>query len=187
MIEMQKEINEHLNTIKDTFDLNFLNSIVAQANIVSERISDGGTIFFMGNGGSAADSQHLAAEFISKLKIDRMALPAVALTVDTSALTAIGNDYGIKNLFSRQISALVSEKDIVVGISTSGRSENVKNGFIAAKSKGAHLIGFSGVNGIEGVEVDYDFRVKSKVTARIQESHILLGHLLCSIVEEKFV
>ena len=187
MINLQIEINEHLKVIQDTFDSEFLKSVTSQANIIVNRISVGGTIFFMGNGGSAADSQHISAEFVSKLKVDRMPLPAVALTVDTSVLTAIGNDYGFENVFSRQIDALVSEKDIVVGISTSGSSENIKNGFNAAKRKGAYLIGFSGVNGMDERELDYDFRVKSSVTARIQESHILLGHLLCSIVEEKFV
>ena len=142
MIKLQSEINEHLEVINDTFDANFLKFIASQANIIFDRLNAGGTIFFMGNGGSAADSQHLVAEFISKLKIERVALPAVALTVDTSVITAIGNDYGFNNLFSRQISSLVSRKDIVVGISTSGRSENVRNGFIEAKSKAPILLGF---------------------------------------------
>lgn len=185
-MKMRTEIDEHLKVINNTFDVNYENYIISQANVIFERINAGGTIFFMGNGGSAADSQHLVAEFISKLKIERSALPAVALTVDTSVITAIGNDFGFNNLFSRQISALVSGKDVVVGISTSGRSENVKNGFTEAKSKGAYLIGFSGLNGMEGVELDFDFRIQSTVTARIQEAHLLLGHLLCSAVEEKF-
>lgn len=184
---MQDEINEHLDVIKSTFDSEFINSIAAQADFLVHSIKVGGTVFFMGNGGSAADSQHIAAEFVSKLKFDRMALPAMALTVDTSVLTAIGNDYGFENVFSRQIDALVSEKDIVIGISTSGRSKNVRNGFNSAKIKGAHLIGFSGVDGMEDVELDYDFKIQSSTTARIQEAHILLGHLLCSMVEQQFV
>ena len=184
-MKIQTEVKEHLKVINNTFDANFLKFIVSQADIISTRLNAGGKIVFMGNGGSAADSQHFAAEFISKLKMERRALPAIALTVDTSVITAIANDYSFDNLFSRQICALVSEKDIVVGISTSGRSQNVKNGFIEAKSKGAYLIGFSGVNGMEGIELDFDFRIQSNVTARIQEAHILLGHLLCSLVEEK--
>ena len=144
-------------------------------------------VFFMGNGGSAADSQHIAAEFVSKLSVDRCPLPAVALTVDTSVITAIGNDYGFNSLFERQIKALCTPKDVVVGISTSGRSNNVIAGFETASEIGAYRIGFSGEDGFHGIDMDHNFKVKSNVTARIQEAHILLGHLLCLVAEKDFV
>ena len=184
---LEEYVIEHLKVIKTTFNAEFLNEIKKQGNIIADRVSNGGKILFMGNGGSAADCQHIAAEFVSKLEVDRVALPALALTVDTSAITAIGNDYGFNNLFSRQLDALCSNIDVVVGISTSGKSENIIKGFQKAESLGAHRIGFSGKSGMFGVHLHSDFRISSTVTARIQEAHILLGHLLCLVAEKKFV
>ena len=186
-MKLEEQINEHLNIIQETFDKKFLKMILAQGKLISNKIVRGGTIFFMGNGGSAADSQHISAEFVSKLSLDRRPLPAIALTVDSSALTAISNDYGFENLFARQITALCNKGDIVVGISTSGTSKNVLAGFDAAKKIGAYTIGLSGNKGFSGIDIDFDFVIHHKNTARIQEAHILLGHLLCQVAEDDFV
>lgn len=186
-MDLSEAVIQHLIVIKDTFDQAFLSRIAAEGEKISERVKKGGTIFLMGNGGSAADSQHISAEFISKLSRDRRALPALALTVDTSALTAISNDYGYETVFSRQLEALCKESDIVIGISTSGLSENVISGLNMGKSLGAYTIGFSGNDGFNNVSLDAEFLVKHKDTARIQEAHILLGHLLCMVVERDFV
>ena len=159
--------------------------VVAAACIKALR--DGKKIMFCGNGGSAADSQHLAAELVSKLSYDRPALAAMALTVDTSALTAIGNDYGYIYSFSRQVAALGNEGDILIGISTSGRSKNVVEALKEAKKKGVITIGFLGENGRDIGEIaDYQINIPSDETPRIQEGHIATGHLICSLIEDSF-
>ena len=186
-MKLKSEIEDHINTIKETFSTNFIDSIEYQGNVIAKRITKGGKIIFMGNGGSAADSQHISGEFVCKLSKNRKPLPALALTVDTSALTSISNDYGYSQIFSRQIHALCSKNDVVIGISTSGKSQNVINGFLAAKEIGAYRIGFSGQNGFINVSLDHDFQIKSDITARVQEAHIILGHLLCKVVEKDFV
>ena len=186
-VNIKEHIDNHINIISNTFCEDFLDQIKFQGGIIASKIGQGGKVFFMGNGGSAADSQHIAAEFVSKLSVDRCPLPAVALTVDTSVITAIGNDYGFNSLFERQIKALCTPKDVVVGISTSGRSNNVIAGFEAASEIGAYRIGFSGEDGFHVIDMDHNFKVKSNVTARIQEAHILLGHLLCLVAEKDFV
>lgn len=139
-----------------------------------------------GNGGSAADAQHLAAEMVgSYANRNRRALPALALTTDTSALTAIGNDYSYEDIFSRQVEAMVNQGDVLIGISTSGNSKNVIKAVRAAKQRGAITIGFSGETGgaLKG-ECDYCFCAPSKITSYIQECHIMVGHILCGIVED---
>ena len=148
-MKLEHYITEHLNLIQRTFDNKFIESILTQGRLISDKISKGGTLFFMGNGGSAADSQHISAEFVSKLSRDRMPLPAVALTVDSSALTAISNDYGFDHLFSRQITALCKKGDVVVGISTSGTSKNVIAGFDAALRIGALQLDFPVMEGFQ--------------------------------------
>ena len=154
------------------------------ANRMSEALDDGGKIIWMGNGGSAADSQHLAAELIGRFKRERRAIASISLSVDTSVLTALGNDYGYDTVFRRQIEALCSEKDVVVGISTSGNSKNVLAAIELAKDIGAYTVGFTGVSGGELIgQVDACFPVPSSVTSRIQESHILIGHIICELVE----
>ncbi len=150
---------------------------------------------FCGNGGSAADAQHLAAELVGKLNFKRPALAAIALTTDTSILTAIGNDYGFEHVFSRQIEALGKEGDVLVAISTSGRSRNVLNAIGAAKARGILCIGLTGsdggaMNNICGVLYKAPFRenpviVHNVNTQRIQERHMQLGHEFCGIIEEK--
>ena len=149
-------------------------------------IRNGGKIIWMGNGGSAADAQHLAAELVGRFRRERDALPSIALTTDTSILTAVANDYGYENIFSRQINGLCNPEDIVAGISTSGNSENVLKGIEAAKKKGAFTIGFSG--GMDGgmlkKNVELCVHVSAATTARIQEAHIFIGHVICDLVEE---
>lgn len=143
-----------------------------------------GRAFFFGNGGSAADSQHIAAEFIGRFKKERRSLPAVALTTDTSILTALGNDYGFEYVFSRQIEGLGQKGDIAFGISTSGNSKNVIEAVKAAKEKGLKTVSMTGGDGGMLAELtDISIIVPSKDTARIQESHICIAHTICELVE----
>lgn len=143
----------------------------------------GKKVLLCGNGGSAADSQHIAAEFVSRFNFDRPALPAIALTTDSSALTAIGNDYGFERLFERQVQALGASGDVFIGISTSGNSVNIENAAIAATEKGMTTIGLGGDGGQIWQHFNYVLRAPSNITARIQECHILFGHILCELVE----
>jgi D-sedoheptulose 7-phosphate isomerase len=150
----------------------------------------GGKVVVFGNGGSAADAQHLAGELVGRFKLERPALPAIALSTNTSILTAIANDYGYDVVFSRQIEALVTEKDVVIGISTSGRSPNVIEAIKAAKKKGARTIiltgGKGGLSRGRMAEVaDLVLAVPSDSTPRIQESHITIGHIVCELVEKE--
>lgn len=150
----------------------------------------GGKVVVFGNGGSAADAQHLAGELVGRFKLERPALPAIALSTNTSILTAIANDYGYDVVFSRQIEALVTEKDVVIGISTSGRSPNVIGAIKAAKKKGARTIVLTGGKGGPSrgrmAEVaDLVLAVPSDSTPRIQESHITIGHIVCELVEKE--
>jgi D-sedoheptulose 7-phosphate isomerase len=141
----------------------------------------------MGNGGSAADSQHLAADLVGRFMRERRGFASMALTTDTSVLTAVANDYSFEHVFSRQIEALCTPQDIVVAISTSGNSRNVLAGVLAARERGAFTVGLMGATGDMGDIVDICLRVPSQVTARIQEAHILIGHILCNWVETEFV
>ncbi|MFN3459737.1 MAG: D-sedoheptulose 7-phosphate isomerase [Oceanibaculum sp.] len=146
----------------------------------------GGKLIFFGNGGSAADAQHLATELSVRYIADRKAIPALALTTDSSALTAIGNDLGFEQLFARQIEALCRKEDMVIGISTSGRSANVTKGLQAAKEIGARVAALSGKGGGDLVGLaDPLLIVPSSTTARIQEMHITLGQMLCGAIEKK--
>jgi D-sedoheptulose 7-phosphate isomerase len=148
-------------------------------------LTNGGKILFAGNGGSAADSQHLAAELVSRLCYNRPGLAGIALTTDTSGLTAIGNDYGFENLFSRQIEALGRAGDVFIGISTSGRSPNILKALKEAKSMNLITVGFTGELAQEmELLCDYMIKVPSTETPKIQESHILLGHIICALIEE---
>jgi len=149
-----------------------------------EALASGRKILFAGNGGSAADAQHLAGELVSRFAYDRPGLPAFALTTDTSVLTAIGNDYGYERLFSRQIEAVGAAGDVFFGISTSGRSPNVLSALDVARAKGLVTIGMSGrTGGLMPGRCDHLVRVPSDVTPRIQEGHIAIGHAICEIVE----
>jgi len=165
-----------------------LDLVIPDIESVADRliacIEGGGTIFWMGNGGSAADSQHLAAELVGRFRRERPAAASVALTTDTSVLTAIGNDYGFDSVFERQVAALCDPGDVVVGISTSGNSTNVLRAIGAAAEIGADTVGLTGGDGGALAErVDLCVSVPSGETARIQEAHILIGHVLCERVE----
>ena len=145
---------------------------------------DGAKVLFFGNGGSAADAQHLAAEFVGRFIPDRAALPAISLTTDSSVLTAIGNDYGYDHVFSRQIEALANDGDVAIAISTSGNSPNILLGIDAARERGLYTLGLTGESGGKMLDrVDVLFRVPSCITPRIQETHILLGHILCELID----
>ena len=149
-----------------------------------EAVETGHKLLLFGNGGSAADAQHLATELTVRYRTNRRAIAAIALTTDTSALTAIGNDFGFDELFARQVEALCLPGDVVIAISTSGNSENVIRGLKAARERGAITVAFGGGNGGRMVEhVDHAIIVPSNATARIQEVHILLGHMLCGLLE----
>lgn len=145
----------------------------------------GGKILLAGNGGSAADAQHIAGEFVSRFAFDRPGLPAIALTVDTSILTAIGNDYGYEKLFTRQVQALGNKGDVFIGYSTSGKSPNIIGAFKEARSKGLVCIGLTGNRGGLMLELcDHLLAVPSADTPKIQEGHLVLGHILCGLVEQ---
>ena len=160
--------------------------IVDIANVIIEAYKKGKKVVLFGNGGSAADAQHIAAELVGKYKMVRDPLPAIALTTNTSILTACANDYGYETVFAKQVQALVEQGDVVIGISTSGTSPNVLEGIKTAKKKGAIAIGFSGEEGSElGKVVDICLAVPSKDTPRIQESHITAGHIICFLVEKE--
>lgn len=151
-------------------------------------LSDDGKIILAGNGGSAADSQHIAAEFVSRYRINREPLAAIALTTDTSALTAIGNDYGYENVFSRQLAALGRPKDIFIGITTSGRSPNVIAAFKEAKNQGIFSIALTGEAGLADSNLaDCTIGIPSSDTGEIQELHIQIAHYICEAVEEAMV
>lgn len=156
-------------------------------NLIVEAFHRGKKVLFCGNGGSAADAQHLAAEFSGRFYLDRDALPAEALHVNTSYLTAIANDYSFEVAYARLIKGIAHDGDVLVGLSTSGNSANIVEAFKAAKEKGMITIGFTGETGGKLKELsDHLFNVPSTVTPRIQESHIMLGHIICQLVEERY-
>ncbi|MEN6521691.1 MAG: D-sedoheptulose 7-phosphate isomerase [Armatimonadota bacterium] len=161
-------------------------TIIEIANILVDALSKGHTVLFCGNGGSAADAQHLAAELLGKFKMERKALPAIALTVNTSALTAIGNDYSYDNIFERLVEAHGREGDVILGISTSGNSKNVVKAIVKAREIGMKTVAFCGFTpGAIGEKADICLTVPSKDTPRIQEAHITAGHIICGLVERK--
>ena len=151
-----------------------------------ELYRNGKKTLLAGNGGSAADAQHIAAELVGRYGFDRPSIPSIALTTDTSNLTAIGNDYGYDKVFSRQLEGVGSEGDLFIGISTSGNSQNIVNAFESAKAKGITTVALVGRDGGKmGAMADYALIVPSNDTPRIQESHILIGHILCDIIEKE--
>tara|TARA_B100000676_G_scaffold110529_3_gene110454 strand:+ start:162 stop:758 length:597 start_codon:yes stop_codon:yes gene_type:complete len=165
---------------------NFLISdIIRCVDIITRSLKKGNKIILFGNGGSAADAQHIAAEFIGRFNIERKSLPAIALTTDSSILTSISNDYSFDTVFSRQCESLVSKGDVVIGISTSGNSKNVLNALKICKKRGAKTIGLLGNKGGTIIKfVDYSLTVNSKSTPRIQEVHRVVSHLICDLVEK---
>jgi len=164
---------------------NLADRVAAAAWLVAEALARGNKVMFCGNGGSAADSQHLAAELVGRYRRNRPGWAALALTVDTSALTAIGNDFGFDEVFSRQVEALGRPGDVLIAISTSGRSPNVLRAVETARARGLKTIGLAGRDGGPlAALVDVALVVPSDDTARVQECHITLGHILCDLVEE---
>lgn len=162
-----------------------LDNLITAADMLTACMAAGGKVLIFGNGGSAADAQHLAAEFINRFQIERPPLAAIALTTDTSVLTSIGNDYHFDDIFSKQIKALGKKGDIAWGLSTSGNSPNVVKAVKTAQKFGISTIGMTGRGGELAKCADLVFAVDSDTTARIQETHITLGHILCELLERK--
>jgi D-sedoheptulose 7-phosphate isomerase len=172
--------------VKEAFVNENLNRIVAVVEAVTTALKAGNKILLFGNGGSAADAQHLAAEFVNRFVIERPPLPAIALTTDTSIITSIGNDYVFADIFSKQIRAIGQKGDIAWGMSTSGTSMNVVKGLEAAKKIGMVTIGLTGRDGGDVAKIaDYALNVSSTSTPRIQEVHITVGHVICEMVDFK--
>jgi len=159
--------------------------ILKASKLISNCLKSGGKIILFGNGGSAADAQHIAAEFVGKFELKRKGYPAIALTTNSSVVTAVGNDYGFEKIFERQLEALASKNDLIIAISTSGNSKNVLEGLKFRKRKKIPLIGLTGKKGGRLVSnVDLAIRVPSENTQRIQECHILVGHIIVGLVEQ---
>jgi len=155
------------------------------ADLLAETFRQGRKVLLFGNGGSAMDASHLAAEFVGRYRRERAPLAAIALSADQAALTCIANDYGFSEVFARQVQALGRKGDVAIGLSTSGKSPNVLKGLQAARAQGLATVGFTGANGRQLAElVDHAFVVPSTEVARIQETHITLGHVLCELVDE---
>ena len=172
--------------VKRQFVKKQLKSIISLATLISETFAKGGKVLLFGNGGSAADAQHIAAEFVNRFQIERPPLPAIALTTDTSIITSIGNDYDFCDIFSKQVKALAQKGDIAIGISTSGNSVNVLKGIEAALPMGVYTVGLTGNDGGEiAKRVDMNLNVESNTTARVQETHITVCHILCDLVDQK--
>ena len=177
------ELDSHLQTIHAVINT-MQDDIAKAASMALETLKRGNKIMFCGNGGSAADAQHIAAELVGRYKTERIGLPGIALTTDTSILTAIGNDYGYERIFDRQVESLAKEGDLLIGISTSGNSLNVVNALKLAKELGCIIIGFTGRDGGLMTEFcDLNLVVPSDNTPRIQEMHILIGHTICQIID----
>lgn len=168
-------------------DAKLLQTIEAITDKIVAALQNGNRIYFCGNGGSAADAQHLAAEFSGRFYTDRKALPAEALHCNTSYLTAVANDYSYDVVYARLIEGITNEGDVLIGLSTSGNSANIVRAFEVAKEKGVITIGFTGATGgvMKGTS-DYLINVPSTDTPRIQESHIMVGHIICQLVEENY-
>ena len=180
-LELQRSIDCVMGLKRDSGAIQSISDIAA---ILQDALLKGNKILLAGNGGSAADAQHLAGEFVSRFNYDRPGLAAFALTTDTSVLTAVGNDYGYEKVFSRQIEAVGREGDIFIGISTSGTSPNILNALLAGQDHGLTTIGFCGTHTKEFQKhCDYIFSAPSSSTPKIQEMHIIVGHIVCGLVE----
>ena len=179
---IEQTVKESILVKKLFFEQN-IEKIQACASMMSNTLKNGRKILLFGNGGSAADCQHIAAEFINRFQMERKPLAAIALTTDTSVITSIGNDYSYEDIFLKQIRGLGKKGDIAIGISTSGNSANVIKAVEKAKNMGLTIIGFSGNNGKLKNLSDFAFCVDSDTTARIQEVHIMLAHILCDLTE----
>ena len=183
---IKNEFNEHIKVSKKTIESSS-KLIEIAANICIDSLKKVNKILIFGNGGSAADAQHIAAEIVGRYKVERKGLPAIALTTDTSVITSISNDYGYLHVFDRQVEALANEGDVLIGISTGGSSTNVISALKLAKELGCSAIGLSGKDGgkfnalcdVNLIAIAYD-------TPRIQEMHILIGHIICHLIDQAF-
>ena len=180
----ESEINKHISSI-DFFLKNNFDDFKKFLDFVIKTLKKGNKIILFGNGGSAADAQHIAAELIGRFQLERKSFPAIALSTDSSVITSLSNDYSFDLVFSRQCESLVNKNDLVIGISTSGNSKNVVNGLKTAKEMGAYTIGLVGNTDGEIIKiVDIALTVDSKSTARIQEAHRTIYHVICELVEK---
>tara|TARA_B100000963_G_scaffold167992_1_gene145935 strand:- start:1558 stop:2136 length:579 start_codon:yes stop_codon:yes gene_type:complete len=177
--------NEHLKVLKNTA-LKSKKKIVEASKIVTECLLSKGTVYWCGNGGSASDSMHLSAELIGRFKKNRMPLRSQSLLLDPAGMTCISNDFGYENIFSRQINGLSKSGDVLIAISTSGKSKNIVNAIKTAKKKSLKVISLlGGTGGYCKNESDLEIIINSKSTARIQEMHIMIGHIICDLVEKR--
>ena len=184
---IKNEFNEHIKTSKKVMD-SLSESIEIAANLCIDSLKNGNKILLFGNGGSAADAQHIAAEIVGRYKTERKGLPAIALTTDTSVITAISNDYGYLHVFERQVEALANEGDLLIAISTGGSSSNVVSALKIAENLGCKSIGLSGRSGGDFNKLcDINISVPSEDTPRIQEMHIVIGHIICSLIDQAFI
>jgi D-sedoheptulose 7-phosphate isomerase len=182
--EIRRQLEESAR-VKQSFSNELLGRIAQFAEKSAAALRAGGKIVFFGNGGSAADALHLAAELVVRLRTERKGLGALALTTNPSVLTAAGNDYGFEQIYSRQIESLAGSRDVLVALSTSGNSPNILRGLEAGRARGAYLVGFSGeTGGALANKVDLLLNVPSRDPQRIQEAHITVGHIACSLIEQ---
>ena len=182
---IRKSLNQHLAVFRKVLEENIEN-IEDCAQLIVETFARGNKVLICGNGGSAADAQHIAAEFVGRYETERVALPAIALTTDTSALTALANDYDFERIFARQVDALAREGDLLIAISTSGNSPNVISAVMKARQRGCKILGMTGAKGKKLASIcDKSVLVPSERTARIQEAHITIAHIWCEIIDEK--
>lgn len=182
---IENEFAEHLKVAQSMSALT--DKVETAAQLCIDSLKNGGKILFFGNGGSAADAQHIAAELVGRYKVERRGLPAIAVTTDTSALTSIGNDYGYNHVFDRQVEALANKGDVAIGISTGGSSSNVISALKLAKEMSCKTIGFSGRDGGEMNTIcNVNLVVPAEDTPRIQEMHIVIGHTICHLIDLAF-
>lgn len=182
--EISRQMKAHIEVVRSVEE-QLAEAITASVEMLVDALRNGKKILLMGNGGSAADAQHFAAEMVGRFLMERKALPAIALTTDTSILTAVGNDYGFDEIFKRQVEALAEPGDVVFGISTSGKSVNVKRAIEAGKNIGAKTLGLLGCDGGDIASVvDLHLTVPSSETPRIQEAHLVIIHIICDLVEK---
>lgn len=185
MREKILKVFEESASVKERFVKENVETIMEVSKVIAEAFNEGKKLLLFGNGGSATDASHIAAEFVNRFKKDRPGLPAIALNTDIAVLTSIANDYDYTEVFSRQLKSIAQEGDIVIAISTSGNSGNVLKAMDVARKKRVRTIAFTGAKGERlASKADYAFIVPSENTPRIQETHITLGHVLCQMVEE---
>lgn len=189
IIEMRKiitsELDENINITKN-ISKNLSDTIVTISEMIIDVYNNGGKVILIGNGGSAADAQHISAELVGRFKLERNSLPAIALTTNTSIITALANDYGYDTIFSRQLESIANDKDVLIAITTSGNSSNILKAVEVAKSKNIKVIGMTGRSGGKLKDlIDIIIKVPSDNIPRIQEAHITIGHIICNLVEKE--